>query len=180
MLRVGSTEFPVALLDESADGLGVLAGDPGNLGVNRVGLLKTKTVWFEVRVTYVRRIEPADEGAGRQGLKFRLGLQRLREIPRPDEARIGSWRSRVLGVLLPRDKSGPCTGASLTLLSLTLVLAVLIFVTTAWTHVRPMMAGWLHGRPAGVDRAGQPPAAPAGQEAGSAAEQRQRWEHLAQ
>jgi hypothetical protein len=153
MLRFGSTEVPVILVNESADGLGVLTGDPGKLWVNRIGLLKTNSVWYEVRVTYILRNEPADvDGAGPEG-QFRLGLQRLREIPQQNEARINSWRSRIVGVLLPQDSSGTFTGLSLTVLSVTLVLAVLVFATMTWPHVRPMISGWLHGQPVDVETA---------------------------
>jgi hypothetical protein len=148
MLRFGSTEVPVILVNESAEGLGVLTGDPGKLRVNRIGLLKTNSVWYEVRVIYVLRNESADMDGVEQEGKFRLGLQRLREIPRQNEARINCWRSRIVGFLLPRESCGTFTGLSLTVLSVTLVLALLVFATTTWTHVRPMITGWLHGQPA--------------------------------
>jgi hypothetical protein len=147
-LRFGSTEFPVVLVNQSAEGVGVLTGDPGKLQANRVGLLKTARIWYEVRVTYVLRNEPAEGEPSEQQATYRVGLQRLREIPRQNEAGVGSWRSRIVGCLLPRDSSGTFTGLALLAISVALVLAVVLFVTLVCSHLSPAAGGWLGGQPA--------------------------------
>ncbi|MGD0898239.1 MAG: hypothetical protein ABR915_10420 [Thermoguttaceae bacterium] len=166
VLKVGSTELPVVLLNESAGGLAVLTTDPGKLWVEQVGMLKTKTIWFEVRVKYILRYEPEDDdGRAAEDVEFRIGLHRLRELPQPGEATVRSWRSRVLGFLLPRERSGAFTGLSLTVLSVALVILSLVFVTLTWSRIRPHVTSVLRGSTAdagpdaGQDAVALPPTA---------------------
>jgi hypothetical protein len=79
-------------------------------------MLKTPSLWYEVRVTYILPQEPRD-GAEKSGPpRFRVGLIRLREIVRPDRDGIASLPGRVLRRLFPRESAGTLSGLALTVM----------------------------------------------------------------
>jgi len=100
VLKVKERELPVRMLDGSAGGFSVVTDrDPG-MAVDDLLELRTPSGRFEVRVVHVRKEVPKATN-GRTGhapgaLKFRVGLERLRDLTPSDEepVRIG-WLERL-------------------------------------------------------------------------------------
>ncbi len=151
LLRILSTEVPVTVLDESADGLGVLVDHPSELWLDQVGMLKTRLVWYEVRVTYILRHEPQDDRAENQPPKFRIGLKRLREIIKPDRAGIGSLPRRVMCRLFPRESAATLSGLSLIVMCFATAMLSLVLMSRGWRNAGPWVRHW-RWAPRVVDR----------------------------
>ena len=85
-LRVGQVRVPVSLLDESNDGFAALTASDLGLDHGSVVELHTRSGDYDVQVAYVGEMGTmATWDSGESQHLYRLGLQRLRDIPRDVE-----------------------------------------------------------------------------------------------
>jgi hypothetical protein len=93
-LLVGQSWMPVRIRDASAGGFAVLAATCPPAQEGQTLELRTSSGRFEVRLAHLRSLEST---AGARGAQFCLGLERLRDVPDPDEEKSfrARWRVRL-------------------------------------------------------------------------------------
>lgn len=99
-LRVDQQRYPVAVVDESSGGFGVIVEGPLPLKPGDSALLRHRSGWSEVRVAHISPEESAPQqsaAAGSAGAgqfapqRMRVGLQRLRDLEMPDGSQRAPW-----------------------------------------------------------------------------------------
>jgi hypothetical protein len=89
-LYVGPSCIPVSLVDESADGFAALATIDPSVERGMLAELHTRSSDYEVQVAYVRAMGVmAVRDSGQRENMYRIGLQRLRDIPRNCQSEAG-------------------------------------------------------------------------------------------
>lgn len=96
-LLVGESWIPVQIRDASAGGFAVLTAARPVAKYGQTLQLRTSSGQCEVRVAHLTETEPAGGG---QRARFCLGLERLRDLPDPEEERSqrAGWRACLLPV----------------------------------------------------------------------------------
>jgi hypothetical protein len=102
-LRVGDHSMQISLTDESADGFAALTTSDPTVDRGTLARLHTHNGDYEVQVAYVRAMGVVSiRDSGDPQNLYRIGLQRLRDIPRSDDletdpkakkAGVGGWFS---------------------------------------------------------------------------------------
>jgi len=94
-LRVNQECYPVAVVDESAGGFGVVVEGPIPLQPNDSAWLHYRDGWTCVRVVHISpeesSAEPTDSAQLSAPGKLRLGLKRIAELQEPDDLPQSPW-----------------------------------------------------------------------------------------
>ncbi len=94
-LRINQERYPVAVVDESSGGFGVLIEGPLPLKPDDSAWLRHRSGWSEVRVMHIGPEESPEaespDGRDASPQRTRLGLKRLRELEVPDGLPQSPW-----------------------------------------------------------------------------------------
>ncbi len=94
-LRIDQERYPVAVVDESSGGFGVLVEGAPPLRPDDSAWLRHRSGWSEVRVVHVRpeesTLSESPDGRGPAPQRTRLGLKRLRDLEVPDYRPPSPW-----------------------------------------------------------------------------------------
>lgn len=139
-LLVGQSWIPVRIRDASAGGFAVLAATRPAAQDGQTLLLRTCSGRFEVRLAHLTPIKPT---AGERGSRFCLGLERLRDLPEPDEET--PLRARWLARLFPGQSAAslgtmvvPGLAAAVLLIGIPLV-AILVLQQPNHPAAKPLV-----------------------------------------
>jgi hypothetical protein len=145
-LKVGAELLPAKLLEESAEGFGVLIDRPPAIEIGQNAELHTDGGWFSVRVMRVTEVEPPEDAepsadtaeeaeADAPPVCFRLGLRRMEEIGGWEEPKARFWGDRLL--FRPRlwhSRSGMPLAAGVVLATIAVTVPVAMLMWIAVGH----------------------------------------------